>query len=211
MLGRLAGDVHFQQDRHAAATSSAADPRPWRPTSRRLSTEWIIATSGSVRRTLFRCKWPDHVPADRQIGQRGGLLPELLRPALAQLAAAGLDQRPDRGRPKRTWSPPPASPGRPRARLRTAASAIRPRTRARLSANSCGQRSAHMLWIPVDRYAMLPYRTAAARSILGQSDADVGALPSTVQESYRWASRISSGAWRAGQCRAVPPASPRAG
>ena len=23
-----------------------------------LSTEWIMATSGSVRRTLFRCKWP---------------------------------------------------------------------------------------------------------------------------------------------------------
>ena len=35
----------------------------------------------------------DQMPADRQIGQFGGLLPKLLRPAFAEIAAAGLDQQ----------------------------------------------------------------------------------------------------------------------
>ena len=35
----------------------------------------------------------DQVPADRQVGQGRGLLPKLLRPALAQFDASGRNQR----------------------------------------------------------------------------------------------------------------------
>ena len=66
---------------------------------RRLSTEWTIATSGTVRSTLFRWICPIDMPADRQVAEFGGPVPKLLRPALAQIGAAGGDQGPNLIRP----------------------------------------------------------------------------------------------------------------
>ena len=75
----------------------------------------------------------DHVPADRQVGQGRGLLPKLLRPALAQVDAAGRNQ----GRIASadtyfvTATSVTSSAARP---ARAAAAAIRPRTSATFSA-----------------------------------------------------------------------------
>ena len=73
----------------------------------------------------------DQVPADRQVGQGRGLFPQLLRPALAQFAAAGRHQRATLGRDVLGHG---HQRDRRRPAARAAASAIRPRTRATFSA-----------------------------------------------------------------------------
>ena len=107
----------------AASSSMAA-------ASRRLSTAWMQWTQGRVRRTLFRCKMADQVPADRQIGQRLGPFPKLLRPVLAQVGEpAATAARISRGPTDLvTTTSRTSSARRPE---RAAASAIRPRISAR--------------------------------------------------------------------------------
>ena len=59
---------------------------------------WIIAAAARPA-DLVALQVADQVPADRQFGQRVGPVPKLLRAALAELGAAGLDQGPDFRRP----------------------------------------------------------------------------------------------------------------
>ena len=71
----------------AAASSSRA------ASSRGLSTEWNSAIAGKRPAKLVALHVADEVPADRQIGQRFGLGPQLLGPAFAQIVAACGHQR----------------------------------------------------------------------------------------------------------------------
>ena len=67
---------------------------------RSLSTLWISETSGSVRRTLLRCRWPmrcqrtwDRGPTDRPGSlEVVGFFPQFLRAAFAEVVAAGGDE-----------------------------------------------------------------------------------------------------------------------
>ena len=101
VLGRLARNVHLQQEAHACGDASPAAASS-SASSRRLSTEWIRSTSGSVRRTLLRCKWPT-------MCQRRG---KPLRAAARSQSCCGRlspksrnPPRPRRGSPaaRRTW------------------------------------------------------------------------------------------------------------